>query len=162
MINIRELVNLVETYEEGAVSASVQLINRAANKFGRYNLAAGNCGTFAFALAICLRQKGFTPSFALIHKYQEENDYSLGVDALLNTDPDIYHIVTLVDGHMFDASGEISTNDLLKLSIREYSDTHPGFIQNIGMDEIAIRDIIENDTNWSISTASFLQAMGMR
>ena len=60
---------------------------------------------------------------------------------------------------MFDASGETDVNTLIALAVREYRDSQPGFFRDVGMDEPAIHDLVENDTNWSIPTAAFLHVM---
>lgn len=74
---------------------------------------------------------------------------------LVGTDPDIYHVIVMLGDRMFDAAGEIDVNYLVRVSQREYRDTNPGFFKDIGMDETAIRELIINDTNWSISTERF-------
>lgn len=156
---MRKSINLFEMDDENGSFQALSLIDAAAEKFGRYNLAAGNCGTFALALSNNLRSRGYKPTIALLHRWYEEDDYSNGIDGLVETDPDIYHVVVMMGDKMFDASGETSISDLLSLSIREYKDKNPGFIRDIGIDEEALHTIIEHDTNWSIPVKVFEKAM---
>lgn len=156
---MRDIIDIVteglrERSEDDPAEIALALINKGAQKFGRSRLAAGNCGTFALALAWSLREKGFRPSLGFLYRFEEGN-----IDDLASSEPDIYHVVMMLGDRMFDAAGEIDVNDLLALSMREYRDPEPGFLQHVGMDEPAALSLIENDTNWSINTGTLRAAL---
>jgi hypothetical protein len=158
MMNIRKIITLIETAGSDGSREALTLVDKAAKKFGRARLTAGNCGTFALALATCLREQGFIPNIAFIYRWMEDVD-SIDIDVLAEHEPDIYHVVVMLGDRMFDFSGETNVDGLMAFSVREYRDREPGFLRDIGMDEPAIHSLIEHDTNWSITTAAFLQAM---
>lgn len=156
--DIRRWMRMAENVGSDGSSEALVFIGKAARKFGRARLSGGNCGTFALALATRLKEIGLRPTIAFIYRWHEEENFS-NVDDLVGSEPDIYHVVVMLGDRMFDASGETNVNALLTLTVREYRDREPSLLRDIGMDEPAVHTLIEEDTNWSITSAAFLVAM---
>lgn len=129
-----------------------ELIEKAAEEFGRINLSNGNCGQFALALSQKLIDKGIKPSIGVLHKYYDDIK---DIDDLASEEIPIYHIVVIVNDKIYDATGEITTLDLLNFSVREYRDNDPAYIKEIDIDEMSLHSIIESETNWYISKEKF-------
>lgn len=134
-----------------------KIINNAANKFGRINLSSGNCGNFSLALAKTLKEKGFSPEIGLLYAYYNGEDFD-SVDDLAASEPKIYHVVVLCNDKIYDGTGEITTEDLVDFSIREYGDHQPMFMTDINADEIALETIVNFETDWSITKEQFFDS----
>lgn len=129
-----------------------ELIEKAVEKFGRINLSNGNCGQFSLALAQQLIDKGFKPKIGVLHKYDEE---VTDLDELASQEVPVYHVVLILNDKIFDSTGEITTYDLVQFSKREYRDSAPSYIKDIGVNEISLHSIIESETNWYIPKEMF-------
>ena len=134
----------------------IRLIDESAEKFGRINLSSGNCGQFSLALAQKLIDMGHTPTIGILHEYSDDIDIDdFNIDDLAGMELPIYHIVVSVNDSIFDSTGQITTENLVDFSIREYKDPSPGYISDIDVNDIALMTLINFDTNWNIPAETF-------
>jgi len=131
-----------------------ELIKKASEKFGVMNLSSGNCGVFALALGRLLSEKGLEPKINFLFKFREDENINT-IDNLSNSEPDIYHVVLSLNDKIYDGTGETSIEKLLELSVREYNDFEPMYLKDVGLEENALRAVIEFDTNWFIPEYDF-------
>lgn len=130
----------------------IGLIEKSAEEFGRINLSSGNCGQFSIALAKKLIDIGYDASIGILHKYDEDVS---NLDELAAEELPIYHVVVLVEDSIFDGTGEITVDDLIKLSTLEYRDNEPSYIKDIDINDMALDTIINFVTDWSIPKEKF-------
>lgn len=131
-----------------------ELIQKASEEFSVMNLSSGNCGVFALALGRLLSEKGLEPKINFLFKFREDENINT-IDNLSNSEPDIYHVVLSLNDKIYDGTGETSIEKLLELSVREYNDFEPMYLKDVGLEENALRAVIEFDTNWFIPEYDF-------
>jgi hypothetical protein len=136
----------------------VGLINSCQSHFGSGNLFSGNCGTFALALATILEEQGEVPRIVVIC----EDVYGDGDEAepedILTSDARVYHVAVYVRGSLFDGDGKVTNDSIADWIEREYNDFESA-VFNFDLYAPNLVRMVENSTDWNISTSTFLKFM---
>jgi hypothetical protein len=135
------------------VSELLAAIKRCEDHYGE-NVAAGNCGMFALALCEFLKQQGKAPMMAFI--YRDPADETKTIKDVLALETDIYHVVVMFEGKLYDGHGETTADNLLDMAERQYGDGEPAYMTEVAPHDMDMLRLIENDTDWSITSQEFL------
>jgi hypothetical protein len=148
-----ELINETSNKNQNFV---LQLIQKVKSSFPENSLFGGNCGTFALALATILKENNIDTKIVVICEdvFEEEAD----IEDIETSDVSVYHVAVKVDGALFDGDGKVTGDSIADWIEEEYYDYSPA-VFTFELSEPGLRRLIENNTNWSISTAQFYKVL---
>jgi hypothetical protein len=152
---LREYIRSLLTESPRSGDFLLPKIELAQEAFGEGNLAGGNCGTFAMALAAICEDEGVPFSFGIV--FEDTDPPAEELVELTEAEPDVYHIILESGGVWYDGGGTTNVNELLSIA-GEYGDSEPGFFDEI-FDMKMMGRIVRNETNWDISTPRFYTTM---
>ena len=124
-----------------------RLVKEAVTKEDKYS---GNCGMYAIALAKKALDNKKTPSIAISTNTDD-------LDELMYGEPDIYHVAVIIDGRMYDGSGEINQNTLENYGRFLYNDPNPIILELEFNDDLI--KMIRQQTNWDTSWQEYYDEM---
>lgn len=112
-------------------------------------LDGGNCGVFALGLARYIKKEMPEVEVTLGVLSESVGEVEDFIKTALYSDIDIYHVVVIIEEHMYDGRGEIKVEELLELAESQYSDDSPTLycLSDIGSERT--RRIIEGNTNYN-------------
>ena len=145
-----KMIELLE-HNKNAREYILSTIDIFRKKFGEDSLYGGNCGTFALSLADYFRK--YKPTLGIL--FRENHDDINDIKSLIEAETDIYHIVFMLDGVMYDGTGICTTDDLLDIAQSQYGDEFPGFFTEVDPFDKWTSILINNDTNFSITASTF-------
>ena len=113
-----------------------KLVKEAMAKEDTYS---GNCGMYAIALAKKALDNKKTPSIVISTNTDD-------LDELMYGEPDIYHVAVIIDGKLYDGSGEINQNTLEAYGRALYNNPNPIILELEFNDDLI--KMIRQQTNW--------------
>lgn len=134
-----------------------EIISKTAQHFGANKLYGGNCGTFALALGKFLEANHKVTVLIICKDLYEELD-DVEVSDLIASEPSIYHVALNVDGSIYDGDGKVTLDHIADWIESEYSD-YDAITLNYPLSDTKLPVLINNDTNWSISSSDFLKVI---
>jgi len=127
-----------------------KLVKEAMPKEDKYS---GNCGMYAIALAKKALDNKKTPSIAISTNIDD-------LDELMYGEPDIYHVAVIIDGKLYDGSGEINQNTLEAYGRALYNDPNPIILELEFNDDLI--KMIRQQTNWDTPWQEYYNDMKLK
>lgn len=149
-------LSIDEQLNETVKDPILSIIEIAQKHFGNNLLYGGNCGTFALALASILEEKSIPTKLVVICEDVYETEAE--PEDILASDARVYHVAVYANKFLYDGDGKATPDSIADWIEEEYHDHNPA-VFNFDLHEPNLRRMIENSTNWNISTEKFYSVM---
>lgn len=149
-------LSIDEQLNETVKDPILSIIEIAQKHFGNNLLYGGNCGTFALALASILEEKSIPTKLVVICEDVYETEAE--PEDILASDARVYHVAVYANKFLYDGDGKVTPDSIADWIEEEYRDHNPA-VFNFDLHEPNLRRMIENSTNWNISTEKFYSVM---
>lgn len=124
-----------------------KLVKEAMSKKDKFS---GNCGMYAIALAKKSLDDNKKPSIAIATDTDD-------LDELMFGEPNIYHVAVIINGKLYDGSGEITQNTLEAYGRALYNDPNPIILELEFNDDLI--KMIRQQTNWDTPWQAYYNDM---
>jgi len=140
----------IKTFESFADSSSGNIelavgLYEDLEKGSDVSLSGGNCGQSAYAVYRWMRENtGAKLEIGVLTNAEDE-------EWLVDGEPDVYHVVVVVDGTPIDETGVLTGESLLSIAKDQYLDLDPSYhIFSMPEEERKVLRIISTSTNYTV------------